>query len=84
MVVRALQATLVASWLTELYLDQINRALLDAGAQAPAAAPGPPQPSAEQLGAQLQAFLSNHVNVRGRSCTCGRQLQDSIMGCDLT
>ena len=59
----------MASWLTELYLDQINRALLEEGAQAPPAAPPlPPQPLAQQLGAQLQAFLASHVNVSGRSC----------------
>lgn len=54
----------MASWLTELYLDQINRALLDAGAEAPSGAPDPPQASADELGSQLQAFLSTHVNVR--------------------
>lgn len=41
---------MVATWLTELYLDQINRALLDthAGVDAPDASP------VEQLEQQLQ------------------------------
>ena len=43
---------MVATWLTELYLDQINRALLDthAGVDAPDAS------SVEQLEQQLQVM----------------------------
>ena len=53
----------MASWLTELYLDQINRALLEEGTSTPASATDPPSPSAEKLGTQLQSFLATHVEV---------------------
>ena len=50
-----MQATMVATWLTELYLDQINRALLEeAPEQAPPPLPasptsrGPPSPTAKR------------------------------------
>ncbi|KAK9814445.1 hypothetical protein WJX72_006013 [[Myrmecia] bisecta] len=49
------QATMVASWLTELYLDHINRALLEEAGEAAAAAHG--------LTEQLRAFLRANVDV---------------------
>ncbi len=64
------QATLVASWLTELYLDQINRALLDAGAgQAVATSDtAASSPTADDLGKQLQSFLATHLEARAGFC----------------
>ena len=65
---RVAQATLVASWLTELLLDQINRALLEEGARpaSPAANGKPAAATAQQLSAQLQSFLSSHLEVWSR------------------
>ena len=60
----------MASWLTELYLDQINRALLDEGAgQAlPASDTVAASPTADDLGKQLQSFLATHLEARTRLC----------------
>ena len=65
-----LQATLVASWLTELYLDQINRALLNEGTHAHASAADLLLPSAEKLGTELQSFLAAHVEVGCSTPSC--------------
>jgi hypothetical protein len=51
------QATMVASWLTELHLDSINRALLEAG--------GVQSAVYQQRAALLRAFLEEHVEVGG-------------------
>ena len=64
------QATLVASWLTELYLDQINRTLLDESVDQ--ALPSSPtagaasSPTADDLSKQLQSFLATHLEARAR------------------
>ena len=50
-----LQATMVATWLTELWLDRINRALLEEGGEA-----GEEHPA---LTAQLRAFLAKYVET---------------------
>ena len=86
------QATLVASWLTELYLDQINRALLDEGAgqalaTADSAAAGI---TADDLGKQLQSFLATHLEARtGFSmsedcCDAPHTMHQSVVPCMLT
>ena len=60
----------MASWLTELYLDQINRTLLDesideALPSSPSAATAA-SPTADDLGKQLQSFLATHLEVRAQ------------------
>ncbi len=46
---------MVASWVVELYLDQINRALLEETVEASS--------SGEALSQALRDFLRNHVDV---------------------
>ena len=46
---------MVATWLTELWLDRINRALLEEGGEA--------GEEHQALTAQLQAFLAKYVNT---------------------
>jgi hypothetical protein len=52
---RLAQATMVATWLTELYLDQINRLLLEEAGEA--------SPEYGVLVAQLHDFLRANVDV---------------------
>ena len=52
-----LQATMVATWLTELYLDCINRSRLDSSSEASASA------GQQQLVGQLLDFLKAYVEV---------------------
>ena len=60
----------MASWLTELYLDQINRTLLDESVDralpsSPTAGSGAAAaPTADDLSKQLQSFLATHLEVR--------------------
>ncbi|BDA49156.1 Vacuolar protein sorting-associated protein 18 homolog [Coccomyxa sp. Obi] len=57
------QATMVASWVVELYLDQINRALLEETAEA--------STSGEALAEALRGFLHDHVDVLDVNVTIG-------------
>ena len=50
-----MQATMVATWLVELYLDQINRALLEEGPDT--------KGMVASLTQQLRDFLKAHVAV---------------------
>lgn len=54
------QATMVATWLTELYLDQINRALLEEGPdQAPSSPTRAESPTAREAPAPENGSLEN-------------------------
>ena len=68
----------MASWLTELYLDQINRALLDAGADQALATSDTEasSPTADDLGKQLQSFLATHLEARTRFALDGEDHQN--------
>jgi hypothetical protein len=57
------QATMVASWVVELYLDQINRALLEETAEASS--------SGEALANALRDFLRDHVDILDVNVTIG-------------
>lgn len=78
------QATMVATWLTELYLDQINRALLEAShtpgppaAAAPSpAAPGPP-PTGNRIGSKPPATKIGMSAAQPTVAELERQLQVS-------
>ena len=50
-----LQATMVASWMVELHLDQINRALLEESPEAGSKSPVHAE--------ALRAFLKDHVEI---------------------
>ena len=54
------QATMVATWLTELYLDQINRALLEEAPEQPSS-PTPGSPSRKAL--QQQSLDSGEAEA---------------------
>ena len=54
---------MVASWVVELYLDQINRALLEETAEA--------STSGEALSEALRGFLRDHVDVLDVNVTIG-------------
>ncbi len=54
---------MVASWVVELYLDQINRALLEETAEA--------STSGEALAESLRGFLRDHVDVLDVNVTIG-------------
>ncbi|MEW5309299.1 MAG: hypothetical protein WDW38_001194 [Sanguina aurantia] len=49
------QSTMLASWLTELLLDQLNRALLESGGQA--------EQRYSQLESAMRGFLKEHVEI---------------------
>lgn len=51
----ALQATMVASWMVELHLDQINRALLEESSEA--------NSRSEAHTEALRAFLKKYVDI---------------------
>ena len=59
------QATMVASWVVELCLDQINRALLEEESAEGKSA------SAASAEAFLRAFLRDHVDVLDEHVTVG-------------
>lgn len=62
-VIVLLQATMVASWVVELYLDHINRAMLEETPEA--------STSGQQHEQALRDFLRDHVDVLDVNVTIG-------------